>query len=66
MICPLCRTAANRVIETIDREALIYRRRQCQCGHRWTTYETPEAELRRLRKIEQAVQAAAGHLEAAR
>jgi transcriptional regulator NrdR family protein len=57
MLCPICRTDDNRVERTVDQGAAIARVRRCVCGHRFTTFETSEAELKRLRRIEQAAKA---------
>ena len=43
MLCPVCRSADNRVVDSRDDENAVRRRRECQaCRHRFTTYERIE------------------------
>lgn len=34
-----CKHLESRVIDTRHSELMTRRRRACECGHRWTTYE---------------------------
>ena len=44
MLCPVCRAADNRVIDSRDDESAVRRRREClACRHRFTTYERIES-----------------------
>ena len=44
MLCPSCRSADNRVIDSRDDESAVRRRREClACRHRFTTYERIES-----------------------
>jgi transcriptional repressor NrdR len=44
VLCPLCRSADNRVIDSRDDNSAVRRRRECQqCRHRFTTYERIES-----------------------
>lgn len=44
MLCPVCRGAETRVIDSRDDENAVRRRREClACKHRFTTFERPEA-----------------------
>lgn len=54
--CPVCTLARGVLIHS---EAGRRRLRCPECGHRWTTHEIPEAELERLRQIEQRARALA-------
>jgi len=43
VLCPVCRSADNRVVDSRDDENAVRRRRECQaCRHRFTTYERIE------------------------
>lgn len=43
MNCPICQSLDHRVIDTVDRNNAIRRRRRCdRCKHAWTTWETSE------------------------
>lgn len=40
MLCPVCRSSENRVIDSRDDDSAVRRRREClACRHRFTTYE---------------------------
>jgi transcriptional repressor NrdR len=44
VLCPVCRSADNRVIDSRDDDSAVRRRRECQaCRHRFTTYERIES-----------------------
>lgn len=44
MLCPVCRSVDNRVIDSRDDDSAVRRRRECQaCRHRFTTYERIES-----------------------
>lgn len=44
MNCVICHSDDHRVIETVERDDAIRRRRKCErCGHRWTTFERVDA-----------------------
>lgn len=44
MKCSVCSSDAHRVLETVERDDAVRRRRKCdRCGHRWTTWEREEA-----------------------
>ena len=44
MLCPVCRSGDNRVIDSRDDDSAVRRRRECQaCRHRFTTYERIES-----------------------
>jgi transcriptional repressor NrdR len=44
VLCPVCRAADNRVIDSRDDESAVRRRREClACRHRFTTYERIES-----------------------
>lgn len=46
MKCSICNSTDHRVIETVDANSAIRRRRKCDnCGHRWTTFETTETPV---------------------
>jgi transcriptional regulator NrdR family protein len=63
VFCPIC-SAATYVRSTEAQGGNVVRRRECiQCGHRFTTLETPEIELKRLRAIEKAARALSERLE---
>lgn len=47
--CPLCGSSRCRTIDTrIDKRGWRRRRRGCACGHKWSTLEMPEDEIRNL------------------
>ncbi len=53
MLCPVCAADGTRVIDSrpADAGATIRRRRACPvCGHRFTTYERPEAVVMVLKR----------------
>jgi transcriptional regulator NrdR family protein len=62
MLCPVCKLDDNLVLQTFKREHEIERRRKCICGHCFVTFETPAAEIKRLRDIEQALREASENL----
>lgn len=39
MICPSCQAIGAEVVQTMDCDLFVNRRRQCRCGCRWTTEE---------------------------
>lgn len=39
MICPVCESEKNKVVETRNGKIRVYRRRKCECGITFTTYE---------------------------
>jgi transcriptional regulator NrdR family protein len=39
MRCPKCNSRGHRVIETRETTNSVRRRRSCQCGHEWSTWE---------------------------
>ena len=44
MLCPVCRSSDNRVVDSRDDESAVRRRREClACRHRFTTYERIES-----------------------
>jgi transcriptional repressor NrdR len=44
VLCPVCRSVDNRVIDSRDDDSAVRRRRECQaCRHRFTTYERIES-----------------------
>ncbi len=44
MLCPVCRSADNRVVDSRDDDSAVRRRRECvACRHRFTTYERIES-----------------------
>jgi len=44
LLCPVCRSSDNRVIDSRDDESAVRRRRECQaCRQRFTTYERIES-----------------------
>ena len=44
MLCPVCRSADSRVVDSRDDDVAVRRRRECQsCRHRFTTYERIES-----------------------
>ena len=44
MLCPVCRKAETRVVDSRDDESAVRRRREClACKHRFTTYERADA-----------------------
>ena len=44
LICPTCRKAETRVVDSRDDESVVRRRREClDCKSRFTTYERMEA-----------------------
>lgn len=44
MLCPVCRSGDNRVIDSRDDDSAVRRRRECQsCRNRFTTYERIES-----------------------
>lgn len=44
MLCPVCRSDDNRVVDSRDDDIAVRRRRECQaCRHRFTTYERIES-----------------------
>ena len=46
MKCAVCKSADHRVLETVERESAIRRRRKCErCGHRWSTFERDEGSI---------------------
>lgn len=47
MICPLCKSENNKVIDSRNRDNRIYRRRKClDCNIPFTTYEISDDDLR--------------------
>ena len=56
MKCEVCQHTENFVIRTDQDNGAIRRRRQCsRCGHRWTTFESPENAVTELKKIKAAL-----------
>ena len=54
MICPACGDSERgRVLETrlLGKGVVLRRRRACECGHRWTTYEIGESAIRSVEKL---------------
>lgn len=47
--CPNCHTRDNFVKDSRPSGKTIRRRRECPCGHRFTTYEITEAEIATMR-----------------
>ena len=44
MLCPVCRSGDNRVVDSRDDDSAVRRRREClACRHRFTTYERIES-----------------------
>ena len=44
MLCPVCRSDDNRVVDSRDDDIAVRRRREClACRHRFTTYERIES-----------------------
>ena len=43
--CHICTRPSLQVIETRQQDGLIMRRRECQQGHRWQTWEIPNGAL---------------------
>ena len=44
MLCPVCRSADNRVVDSRDDDSAVRRRRECvACRYRFTTYERIES-----------------------
>lgn len=52
MVCPKC---GNFNIFIVDSRTTINntvrRRRKCDCGYKWSTYEVPALEIKRINKI---------------
>jgi transcriptional repressor NrdR len=43
MKCSVCSSPDHRVMDTVETDDAIRRRRKCErCGHRWTTFERDE------------------------
>ncbi len=44
MNCPACERSVKNVIDSrsLERGSVTRRRRECECGHRFTTYERVE------------------------
>jgi transcriptional regulator NrdR family protein len=38
--CPVCLSTENNVVDSRPADDHIRRRRVCNCGHRWSTFET--------------------------
>lgn len=66
--CPDCSaTDGSDVIDSRHEGRYRRRRRRClKCRGRWTTYEVPAAELRRLRRESRELRGALALLERAR
>lgn len=62
MRCPICQLDDNHVERTVQHGNDIARVRRCICGHRFTTFETSESEIKRLRKLERAIKEASEDL----
>jgi transcriptional repressor NrdR len=46
MKCPVCKSDDHGVIDSVDKDDAIRRRRRCgRCRHRWTTFERNEAAI---------------------
>jgi transcriptional repressor NrdR len=44
LLCPVCRSGDNRVVDSRDDDTAVRRRREClACRHRFTTYERIES-----------------------
>lgn len=55
MLCPICQFPDHRVQRTFQRDKDIVRVRVCErCRYRFTTFETAEEEVQRLRRLEAA------------
>lgn len=39
MKCPVCESEKNKVVDTRNGKIRVYRRRKCECGIVFTTYE---------------------------
>ena len=53
--CPKCKSPESLVLESRGNQAgeFIRRRRECEkCQHRWSTYETSEADLSPVTQLE--------------
>lgn len=58
MLCPTCAHTEHHVQRTTAaHNGAIRRVRACaRCGHKWTTTELPEHELKRLLALDAAIQ----------
>ena len=64
MFCPKCKSTQVLCTDSRPVDGFVYRRRGClACGHRFSTYEVPLAELeelrakaKRLQRIEDTIQ----------
>lgn len=47
IVCTVCGSMENTVKDTRVTHNTMRRRRACQCGFRWTTYELPAVDMER-------------------
>ena len=55
MTCPECGSPDTYVIESRASNGTIRRRRECVCGHRFTTYEVNEKQWKAVNLITEFV-----------
>ena len=52
MVCPKCSSYNIMVASTrTTKENTLRRRRNCECGFKWTTHEISEDEMKKVKKI---------------
>ncbi|HSN66713.1 MAG TPA: hypothetical protein VLS94_08735, partial [Fusibacter sp.] len=52
MVCPKCGSYNIMVASTrTTKENTLRRRRNCECGNKWTTFELSSDEMKRIRKM---------------
>lgn len=63
MRCPTCNSRGHRVIETRETTNSVRRRRSCQCGHEWSTWEWSVTEygMSAMTRALKAIEEAASH-----
>lgn len=51
-----CLHSDSKVIDTRHRRQGLRRRREClKCGHRWTTWEIADDQLKTMRRVDRAI-----------
>lgn len=54
MICPMCGSDYNKVVDSrMNSDGIVRRRRLCECGLRFTTYEVTGEEYEKMKRLEE-------------
>ena len=54
MLCPICGSGNNDVVDSrTTADGIVRRRRSCECGIRFTTYELTGEEYEKMKRLEE-------------